>query len=148
MAGINVKVATKKLIAALEAKVSANKKRIAEYEKAKEAHDKLIAKWEIDVVKTAPKVAVASGEKPSVNVSNGLSWRHPGKVQVEITYFLPEKDAAHLLPPKFDHGTIHGSDINTMNSQNSEMENAVRILNLSDEEYVSTTTYKSVSKYL
>ena len=152
MASVNVKIQTKKLITALEARVSENKRKIAEYEKAKELHEKATEKWEASVAKLAPKVAGSSGVIPSVSVSDGTHWRNPGKVSVEITYLIPEAEAAVLAAPTrsaiLEEFGSHGYAMNDLHNQNREIENAVRILNLTDDEYVNTTTYKSVSKYL
>jgi hypothetical protein len=145
MAGINVKVAMKKLVAALEAKVSENRKLIADQKKAKDTHDVEYAKWQAAVTKTAPKLAAASGAKPYVSVDKGQSWRHPGKVKVEIAYLIPEENVPEsMTAPEYE--VEH--NVHELERQITEMSNAIRILNLSDEEYVNTTTYKSVSKYL
>ena len=47
--------------------------------------------------------------------------------------------------PQRDFDTIHTS---TYNEQKNEIENAIRILKMTDEEVISTSTYNSVAKYL
>lgn len=144
--GISVKVSTKKVIAAMEQKVAANKKKLAEFEKECERQDAIKEKHEKFVRDNAAKIAKASGVIPSVSVGFARSWgEHAGKVQVELTYYLSKEAAESLQEPTFERMNINR---HALEQENEELGNAIRLLNMTDEEYVNTNTYKHVAKYL
>jgi hypothetical protein len=146
--GISVKVSTKKVIAAMEQKIAANTKKIGEYEKAKEKYEMATEKHKKFVQDNAPKIAKSSGAIPEISVSNARSWGpNAGKVQVELTYYLNKEDAESLKFPEFEFDNNDCSVIQ-MREENKELGNAVRLLQMTDEEYVNTSTYKHVAKYL
>jgi hypothetical protein len=76
-----------------------------------------------------------------------------GTVRVELR--LTPKQAERLntkveqsnfpVEPSKDYTVIHSSDYRQMKE---EIGNAIRILKMTDEEVVSTSTYNSVAKYL
>jgi hypothetical protein len=146
--GISVKVSTKKLITAMEQKVATNMKKLAEWDKATERQKVEKEKHEKFVWNNATKIAKATGVTPSISVSEAGRWGHnAGKIQVELTYYLSPEDAKELIAPKFEDERFdfHPSDLRR---ENEELNNAIRLLNMTDEEYVNTNTYKHVAKYL
>jgi hypothetical protein len=145
--GISVKVSTKKVIAAMEQRIAANTKKIDAYEKAHKAYRAATEKHEKFVQDNAAKVAKASGVAPIISVTNARSWgEHAGKMQVEITYYISKEDAKSLVAPEFD---FEGeTNVEHLRMVNEELSNAVRLLQMTDEEYVNTSTYKHVAKYL
>lgn len=146
--GISVKVSTKKVIAAMEQKVAANTKKLAEYEKAtarqkaeKEKHEKLVQN-------NAARIAKAAGVTPAISVCESRNWGiNAGKIQVELTYYLLPEDAKELIAPKFENERL-GFTPENLRQENEELGNAIRLLKMTDDEYVNTSTYKHVAKYL
>jgi hypothetical protein len=132
---INVKIATSKVIKALD-----NKLRQVKLDKDNEAvneakFNKLVDKYNKEVIKIA---AANTGKWEDVRVFT----RHDGKVSVDI--ILP---SSVVLPtqPERDFEVINHWHYKEMVE---EIENAIRILKMTDEEYVNTSTYNSVARYL
>lgn len=129
---ISVKVATSKVIKALEDKLSndkkatvSNEKKRKEYEKVEKAYAKEVADL---VFKQISKADVSAHE----------SWR--GETNVTITIpnglvKLPEKPSIDLERELGQY-------------EITEIENAIRILKMTDEEFVNASTFKQVAQYL
>jgi hypothetical protein len=136
MARINVKIATDKIVEALEkklAQVTAEKQGEA---KAKETYDKEVKAWEEKVIKlisTKPKsVEVAHNYRYSPE--NGVIVTQRFEVKGDK---LPERPTQPDTIPDYQYREIV-----------EEIGNAIRILKLTDQTEVSTSTYNSVAKYL
>ena len=134
---INVKIATTKVIKALETKLAQVKKDYAEqdvneakYEKAQEKWKKEVGKWAIDRFSKAENLR-----------TNYRSWNKTLNVDFDLT--VSENDFP--AEPERNFETIHR---HTYNEIIEEIENAIRILKMTDEEVVSTSTYNSIAKYL
>jgi hypothetical protein len=137
MATINLKVSKAKLVSALETKLEQIRANKTNEKKALQAYDKAVEAWRKKVVASIPKT-----RKPDeVSVCTLAYGSFAGKTKVEITYYLdnaperPENDVEVLADYAYREAV-------------SEIESAIRILALSDDEVVSTSTYKSVAKYL
>lgn len=143
---ISVKVSTNKVIAAMEQKVAANKKKIAEWETEDNRRTALLEKHKKFVRDNAAKIAKAAGVTPDVSVSAARYWGpNAGKIQVELSYYLSDEDAKSLEEPKFEPMVTNHTELEM---ENRELGNAIRLLNMTDDEYVNTNTYKHVAKYL
>lgn len=131
---ISVKVATAKVVKALEEAASSREKQIAEYEKAKEAHQKAVAEWEKKVLE-----AVKSGKAKPVAIAPEHSWRdntpNRATVQLELTAGL-----SFPKEPERNHWSLE--------SELEELRNAIALLKMTDEEFVSTNTYAGVARYI
>jgi hypothetical protein len=134
---ISVKIATPKVIKALEAslaKLEADYKsqeaNEAKYQKAFEAYKKALTDY-----------AVANIKKAENFRTSYRSWS--GQLNIDFDVRVAEKD----LPtePSRDFIVLHGHEYA---SQKQEIENAIRILKMTDEETVSTSTYQAVARYL
>jgi hypothetical protein len=132
---INVKIATSKVIKALE-----NKLKQLKLDKENEAINetkfkKALDKYNKDVIKIA-----------AANVSKWedirIITRHDGKVNVDIN--LPSSVVLPAQPERDFVFTNYYQYRDTV----EEIENAIRILKMTDEEVVSTSTYNSVARYL
>jgi hypothetical protein len=146
--GISVKVSTKKVIAAMEQKVAANTKKLVEYEKANKQMEAEKEKHKKFVQNNAARIAKAAGVTPEISVSEARSWgANAGKIQVELTYYLSPEDAKELQRPQFEDERLNVQP-HMLREENGELGNAIRLLNMTDEEYVNTNTYKHVAKYL
>jgi prenyltransferase beta subunit len=148
--GISVKVSTKKVIAAMEQKIASNTKKIAEHAKACEKFEAAQEKHRKFVQDNAAKIAKSVGVTPEVSVDAARYWgSNAGKISVGLTYYLNKEDAESLAATpvfEFEHGEF--GSVEQMGQENRELGNAIRLLNMTDEEYVNTNTYKHVAKYL
>ena len=134
---INVKIATPKVIKALETKLAEIKKAYAEqganeakYQKAREKWQKEIGKWAIDHFSKAENLR-----------TNYRSWNKT--LNVDFDLIVNETDFP--TEPEKDFEVIHQ---HTYNEMKEEIENAIRILKMTDEEVVSTSTYNAIARYL
>ena len=133
---INVKIATTKVIKALETKLAqlqkdkANQKSNEEkFEKAQKAYNKEVAKLALAQISKATDL--------SANV------RYNGVINVDFN--LPAGTITLPDEPKKDFITFHEWQYR---EQKEEIENAIRILKMTDEEVVSTSTYNAIARYL
>ena len=133
---INVKIATTKVIKALETKLAqiqkdkANQKSNEEkFEKAQEKYNKEVAKLSLEKISKAKDLTASN--------------RWNGEVCVNFT--LPAGTIELPDEPKRDFETFSEWQYKEMVE---EIENAVRILKMTDEEVVSTSTYNAIARYL
>ena len=134
---INVKIATTKVIQALEtrlAELEANYKKQdeneAKYNKQIEAWKKEIGEWAIGQFSKAENLR-----------TNYRSWNKTLNVDFDLTV----NEGDFPAEPVKDFEVIHQ---HTYREQKDEMENAIRILKMTDEEVVSTSTYNAIARYL
>lgn len=134
---ISVKIATPKVIKALEASLAkleadyaSQEANEAKYNKAYEAYKKSLIDY-----------AVANIKKAENFRTNYRQWNNSLNIDFDVT--VSEKD----LPkePIRDFETIGH---HAYREQKQEMENAIRILKMTDEEVVSASTYQAVARYL
>ena len=133
---INVKIATDKVIKALEQKLSQLKEQKANQKVNEEKHSKAVEKWQKDIAKIAlAKISKADNLRANV--------RYNGNVNVEFD--LPA-GAIKLPPePQKEYESFHDWQYKEMFE---EIENALRILKMTDDEVVSTSTYNAIAQYL
>jgi hypothetical protein len=134
---ISVKIATPKVIKALEgalAKLNSDyasqEANEAKYEKARKAWQKEVADY-----------AVANIKKAENFRTSYRSWNNTLNIDFDLT--VSEKDMP--TEPTRDFVTMHE---HTYREQKEEIENAIRILKMTDEEVVNTSTYNAVARYL
>jgi hypothetical protein len=134
---IQVKIATTKVIKALETKLAKLNADFAKqdenetkFRKAKEKWQKEIGVWAIG------KIAKAENLR-----TNYRSWNKT--LNVDFDLVCDSKDFP--VEPEKDYEEIHR---HTYNEMKDEMENAIRILKMTDEETVNTSTYNAIARYL
>mgnify|MGYP006919639738 CR=1 FL=1 len=134
---ISVKIATSKVISALEtrlAELEANYKKQdeneAKYNKQVEAWKKEIGEWAIGQFSKAENLR-----------TNYRSWTKSLNVDFDLTV----NEGDFPAEPVKDFEVIHQ---HTYREMKDEMENAIRILKMTDEEVVSTSTYNAIARYL
>lgn len=134
---ITVKVATPKVIKALETKLASIKKDYAEqganeakYEKARKAYQKEVAEYAIANIKKAENIRTSY-----------RSWNN--QLNVDFDLIISEKDMPK--EPERDFTTMHQ---HTYNEIVEEINNALSILKMTDDEYVNASTMKQIAKYL
>jgi hypothetical protein len=134
---ISVKIPTQRVIAGLETALAKLEKDYAsqeaneaKYNKAHEAWKKEIGKW-----------AIANFSKAINLRTNYRSWNN--NLNVDFDIVVGEKDFP--AEPEKDYEVIHQ---HTYREQKEEITNAIRILKMTDEEVVNTSTYNAVARYL
>ena len=133
---INVKIATTKVIKALENKLVQLKKDKANQKVNEEKYSKAMEKYNKEVAKIAlDKIAKAT--------DLSAHTRYNGDINVSFT--LPKGSIDLPTEPEKDYETFHDWQYKEMVE---EIENAIRILKMTDEETVSTSTYNSIARYL
>jgi len=134
---ITVKVATSKVIKALEARLatlekdySSQEANEAKYQKAREKWQKEIGKWAIENFSKAENIR-----------TNYRTWNKTLNVDFDIV----GSDKDFPVEPERNFEQLHQHNYR---EQKEEMSNAIRILKMTDEEVVNTSTYNAVARYL
>ena len=134
---ISVKIATPKVIKALETRLAELEKNYAtqgekeaKYQKAREKWQKEIGKW-----------AMANFAKAENLRTNYRNWNKT--LNVDFDLIVNESDFPK--EPEKDFEVIHN---HTYSEQKEEITNAIRILKMTDEEVVNTSTYNAIARYL
>ena len=134
---ISVKIPTERVIKALEQ--SLNKLELdwtsqeaneAKYNKAMEAWRKELVKFAVDRIAKAENLR-----------TNYRSWNKTLNVDFDLTV----KDGEFPAEPERNYTTLHTHEYQ---NQKEEISNAIRILKMTDEEVVNTSTYNAVARYL
>jgi hypothetical protein len=133
---ISVKIATNKVIKALEAKLEAVKADYVSQEANQEKHNKAVEKWQKEVAKLAIS-AISKAENLSANS------RYNG--EISVSFNLPKGSVELPTEPQRNFDTLHQWQYKEIVD---EIENAIRILKMTDEEVVSTSTYNAIARYL
>jgi hypothetical protein len=134
---ISVKIATPKVIKALQ---DALIKLEADYASQEANEAKFQKSWD-KYKKELIDYAIANIKKAENFRTNYRSYNNNLNIDFDLT--VASKD----LPqePTKDFVTMHQ---HTYNEQKREIENAIRILKMTDEETVNTSTYNAVAQYL
>jgi hypothetical protein len=134
---ITVKVATTKVIKALEGTLAKLEKDYksqeaneTKYQKAQEAWRKEIGKW-----------AIANFSKAENLRTNYRAWNNTLNVDFDII----TKEGTFPSEPEKDFEVIHQ---HTYREMKEDITNALTILKMTDEETVNASTMKQIAKYL
>ena len=134
---INVKIPTAKVITALQQSLAkleldytSQDEAEAKYQKASEKWRKDISKWAIDNFSKAENIR-----------TNYRSWNNTLNVDFDII----TTEGNFPQEPSRDFETMN---VHSYRDMKDEISNAIRILQLTDEQVVSTSTYNSIAKYL
>jgi hypothetical protein len=135
VASINIRVPVAKIIASLEAKV----KEFKDIPKKQKAHEKAMVEWRKQVTTLISDNADAS----EVATHSDCYGVPRGQIKVELTFFLKKSAVPEQPKPDFEYPRFGNPD-----SQITEIENALRMLKMTDEDYVNASTFKSISRFL
>ena len=134
---ITVKVATTKVIKALETRLATLEKDYAtqganeaKYQKAVEAWRKEIGKW-----------AIANFSKAENLRTNYRQWNNTLNVDFDII----TKEGTFPVEPEKDFEVVHTHQYREIKE---DISNALTILKMTDEETVNASTMKQIAKYL
>ena len=134
---ISVKIPTQRVIKALETKLAQLTKDYAAQEANEAKYQKLVEAWKKEI----GKWAIANFSKAENLRTNYRSYNNTLNVDFDII----TKEGTFPAEPEKDFEVIHR---HTYNEEKQEMENAIRILKMTDEEVVNTSTYNAVARYL
>jgi len=134
---ISVKIATSKIIKALETKLAELEKNYASQEANEAKYQKTYKAWQKEI----GAWAIANFSKSENLRTNYRSWTNALNVDFDIN----TKEGTFPAEPVKDFEVIHQHSYKEMKE---EMENAIRILKMTDEETVNTSTYNAVARYL
>jgi hypothetical protein len=134
---ISVKIATPKVIKALEASLVKLEADYASQEVNEAKYQKAHDKWKKELV----DYAVANIKKADNFRTSYRSWNN----SLNIDFDVPASSKDIPTEPTVDFERI---GLHTYREMKQEIENAIRILKMTDEETVSTSTYQAVARYL
>ena len=134
---ISVKIATPKVIKALETKLAELNTNWANQEANETKYQKAYEKYKKELI----DYAVTNIKKAENFRTNFRSWNSTLNIDFDLTV------AESALPkePSRDFEQLHN---HTYKEMKEEIENAIRILKMTDEEVVNTSTYNAVARYL
>ena len=134
-----VKVKTDKVIKALEEALKIRDKKLADSKKAQADFDKEMAKHRDELFKLAksPKAKVTE-------VTTYERWHQKNDAEQEISVTI--KVPKSLIPKEPENQSNYHERI--YKDEVEEINNALRLLKMTDQEYVNASTMKSVSQYL
>ena len=152
MAGksINVKVARTKVIKALEVKVEEMKNQQMNFDLAYAKFESDYAEWKNKVAQIAyAHLDSVKDKQKTISIRN--AWHNDDNIRVDVEVEVP-RDKMPVEPeapkPPFQSQGYGRNYIGGFEDRLAEIQNAIRVLSMSDEEVVSTSTYQSVSRYL
>jgi len=134
---ISVKIATPKVIKALEQALAKLELDYTSQEANEAKYQKQFDKWKKEV----QDYAIANIKKAENFRTNFRSWNNSLNIDFDLT--VSEKDL-----PKEPVKDFESMSLYTYREQKEEISNAIRILKMTDEEVVSTSTYNAVARYL
>jgi hypothetical protein len=134
---ISVKIATPKVIKALEASLAKLESDYLLQDANESKYQRAYDKYKKELI----DYAVANIKKAENFRTNYRNWNNTLNIDFDLT--VSEKDMP--VEPKKDFESIGH---HTYREQKAEIENAIRILKMTDEETVSTSTYQAVARYL
>jgi hypothetical protein len=134
---ISVKIATPKVIKALETKLAQLEKDYASQEENEAKYQKKYKVWQ----KELADYAIKKFSKAENIRTNYRAWNKTLNVDFDITTDGTDFPAE----PQKDFEQIHQHSYREMKE---EITNAIRILKMTDEEFVNTSTYNAVARYL
>ena len=134
---INVKIPTVKVIKALEQALNKLELDYTSQDEAEGKYQKATEKWRKEVI----KFAVDNISKAENIRTNYRQWNNNLNVDFDLTV----KESEFPAEPQRDFESMN---IHSYREMKEEIANAIRILQLTDEEVVSTSTYNSIARYL
>jgi chromosome segregation ATPase len=133
---ISVKVSTKKVIDALEKALHKRKTQIADYEKAVKEHNQAEKEFRDSLAEL-----FRSGKGKVTSVSKSYNYRNEDSNKYELSIEFP----ASVKAPKEPKQEFREWEIK---QEIEELENAIAVLKMTDEETISTSTYKGVARFI
>jgi NADH dehydrogenase/NADH:ubiquinone oxidoreductase subunit G len=134
---ISVKIATPKVIKALEQALAKLELDYTSQEANEAKYQKQYEKWKKELF----DYAIANIKKAENLRTNYRNWNNQLNIDFDLT--VSDKDLPKEPVKDFEQISIYN-----YREQKEEISNAIRILKMTDEETVSTSTYQAVARYL
>jgi hypothetical protein len=134
---ISVKIATPKVIKALEVRLAELETNYANQEANEAKYTKAYEKWKKEIF----TYAITNIKKAENVRTNYRSWNNTLNIDFDLT--TSEADLPKEPEREFEQMGRHN-----YLEQKQEIENAIRILKMTDEEVVNTSTYNAIARYL
>ena len=134
---ISVKIATPKVINALESALAKLELDYTSQEALEAKYQTSYKAWQ----KELAEYAIANFSKAENIRTNYRNWNKT----LNLDFDIVGSEGQFPAEPQKDFETIHNHEYR---SQKEEISNAIRILKMTDEETVSTSTYQAVARYL
>jgi len=134
---ISVKIATPKVIKALEVRLAELNTNYANQEVNEAKYAKAMEKYKKEVI----AYAISNVKKAENFRTNYRSWNNTLNIDFDLT--VAESDLPKEPEREFEQMGRHN-----YLEQKQEIENAIRILKMTDEETVNTSTYNAIARYL
>jgi len=134
---ISVKIPTQRVIASLEQALNKLELDYTSQEANEAKYQKAYKAWQ----KELADFAIANFAKAENIRTNYRSWNKTLNVDFDIV----GSETSFPAEPVKDFDTIHQ---HTYKEMKEEISNAIRILKMTDEEVVNTSTYNAVARYL
>jgi hypothetical protein len=134
---INVKIATPKVITALTNKLAELEANYKKQDENEAKYQDLYSAWKKELF----TFAIANIDKAENVRTNYRNWNNNLNVDFDLTV----RETEFPAEPTREFEQIHQHSYREMKE---EMENAIRILKMTDEETVSTSTYNAIARYL
>jgi hypothetical protein len=135
---ISVKIPTQRVINALETKLAELESNYANQEANEAKYQESYKAWQ----KELADFAIAHFSNASNLRTNYREWNKTLNVDFDI---VVASKTGFPVEPERNFEQIHQ---HTYREQKEEMANAIRILKMTDEEVVNTSTYNAVARYL
>jgi hypothetical protein len=134
---INVKIATPKVITALENRLVELEANYKKQDENEAKYNEALEAWKKELF----AFAIANIDKAQNVRTNYRNWNNNLNVDFDLTV----RETEFPAEPTREFEQIHQ---HTYREMKEEMENAIRILKMTDEETVSTSTYNAIARYL
>ena len=134
---ISVKIATPKVIKALETRLAELNTNYTNQETNEAKYKKAMEKWQKEIT----AYAVSNIKKAENFRTNYRAWNNTLNIDFDLT--VSESDLPKEPEREFEQMGRHN-----YLEQKQEIENAIRILKMTDEETVNTSTYNAIARYL
>ena len=134
---ISVKIPTQRVIDALTQSLNKLELDYTSQEIKEAKYQELYKAWQ----KELAEYAIANFSKAENIRTNYRNWNKT----LNLDFDIIGSDGQFPAEPEKDFDTIHNHEYRT---QKEEISNAIRILKMTDEETVSTSTYQAVARYL
>lgn len=140
MAGLAIKIPKAKLIQELKDAIEKKKEKIKEIEAADEDFNKAMESFLKEVTQDIVK------GKATICFTNGVYFYSKSGRSLNVTVNFSKEKQFPQRNQKLTNG--FAGQKRTYETQISEIENTIKLLEISDQEYVNGTTYKHVLRYL
>ena len=134
---ISVKLPTAKVITALQQALAKLELDYTSQDQAEAKYQEAAEKWKKDI----QKWAINNFSKAENVRTNYRSWNST----LNVDFDIKTEEGNFPIEPLRDFETMN---VHSYREMKEEISNAIRILQLTDEETVSTSTYNSIARYL